>query len=179
MNGLATIRAYNAEKILTQEFDSHQDTHTACWFMFISTTSALGFALDVLCFVFIACIIYMFMLFDTGVSGDKIGLAITQAMILPGMLQWGVRNSAEVSTQMTGVERILEYRDLEPEPEPEKPRAIEADWPANGGIEFQDVIYRYFADAQPVLCGLSFVIKPKEKIGIVGRTGAGKSLKLQ
>lgn len=115
------------------------------------------------------------MIFDNNASGDKIGLAVTQAMSLTGMLQWGVRQSAEVSNQMMAVERILEYRDLEPETEPDNPKEIAKDWPSNGSIEFKDVIYRYFAEAEPVLRGLSFVIKPKEKVGIVGRTGAGKS----
>lgn len=114
------------------------------------------------------------MIFDDNASGEKIGLAITQAMSLTGMLQWGVRQSAEISNQMMSVERVLEYRDLEPETQPDKPREVTNDWPANGSIEFQSVVYRYFAEAEPVLRGLSFVIRPKEKIGIVGRTGAGK-----
>lgn len=105
------------------------------------------------------------MLFDTGVSGDKVGLAVTQAMSLTGMLQWGIRQSAEISNQMMAVERVLEYRDLEPEKQPKKPREVADDWPSRGCIEFRNVVYRYFAEAEPVLRGLSFVIKPKEKIG--------------
>lgn len=115
------------------------------------------------------------MIFDNDASGEKVGLAITQAMSLTGMLQWGVRQSAEISNQMMAVERILEYRDLEPETQPDKPCEVSKDWPENGSIEFRNVIYRYFDEAQPVIRDLSFVIKPKEKVGIVGRTGAGKS----
>lgn len=107
--------------------------------------------------------------------GDQVGLAITQAMSLTGMLQWGIRQSAEVSNQLMSVERILEYRDLEKEKAPAKPITITKKWPENGQIEFRRVIYKYFEGAEPVLKGLSFVVKPKEKIGIVGRTGAGKS----
>lgn len=66
---------------------------------------------------------------------------------------------------MMSVERVLEYRDLEPEKQPKKPRQIADDWPSRGCIEFRNVFYRYFAEAEPVLQGLSFVIKPKEKIG--------------
>lgn len=102
-------------------------------------------------------------------------MAITQAMALTGMLQWGIRQSAEVANQMMAVERILEYRDLKPETTPEKPLALPSQWPASGRIEFRNVVYRYFAEAAPVLKGLNFVVQPKEKIGIVGRTGAGKS----
>lgn len=107
--------------------------------------------------------------------GDQVGLAITQAMALTGMLQWGIRQSAEVANQLMSVERILEYRDLEPENEPKKPLALAKTWPDDGKIEFRNVIYKYFEAAEPVLKGLSFVVQPKEKIGIVGRTGAGKS----
>lgn len=107
--------------------------------------------------------------------GGQVGLAITQAMALTGMLQWGIRQSAEVANQLMAVERILEYRDLKPETTPEKPQKLSDQWPENGKIEFRNVVYRYFKEAEPVLKGLNFVVKPKEKIGIVGRTGAGKS----
>lgn len=90
LNGLSTIRAYNAEKILRMEFDNHQDTHSACWYMFLATSSAFGLILDIMCLIFTFCIIFYYMIFDTGVSGEKVGLAVTQAMTLTGMLQWGM-----------------------------------------------------------------------------------------
>lgn len=89
LTGLSTVRAYNAENILRDEFDLHQDTHSACWYMFISTSSAFGFSLDILCYIFVFSIIFYYMVLDTSVSGDQVGLAITQAMSLGGMLQWG------------------------------------------------------------------------------------------
>lgn len=108
--------------------------------------------------------------------GGQVGLAITQAMSLTGMLQWGIRQSAEVANQMMSVERILEYRDLKPETSPEKPKKLNDQWPEKGKIEFRNVFYRYFQEAEPVLKGLNFVVQPKEKIGIVGRTGKRSSL---
>lgn len=96
-------------------------------------------------------------------------------MSLTGMLQWGIRQSAEATNQLMSVERILEYRDLEPEKQPTKACVLAKAWPERGQIEFRNVVYRYFAEAEPVLRGLSFVVQPMEKIGIVGRTGAGKS----
>lgn len=176
MNGLSTIRAYNAEKILKDEFDYHQDTHTSCWYMFIMATSAFGLVLDLLVFLFMSCVIYYYMVFDDIASGDRIGLAITQIMSSTILLQWCVRQSAEVSNNLTSIERIMEYRDLEsePEPEPEQASNIDNDWPTNGCIEFQNICYRYSGGAEPVLNDLSFVIKSREKIGIVGRTGAGE-----
>lgn len=175
LNGLSTIRAFGAQAVLIDEFDSHQDLHTSCWYMFISTSTAFGLSLDIMALVFVAVITFTFLLLDGEVMGDQVGLAITQAMSLTGMLQWGIRQSAEVSNQLMSVERILEYRDLEPETEPPKPKAIAPAWPTEGRLEFRSVVYRYFAAAEPVLKGLSFVVQPREKIGIVGRTGAGKS----
>ena len=63
------------------------------------------------------------------------------------------------------VERVLEYRDLEPEKQPKEPLQVTDEWPSRGCIEFKNVFYKYFAEAEPVLRGLSFVIKSKEKIG--------------
>lgn len=165
MSGLSTVRAYKAEEILKREFDNHQDTHSACWYMSMSTTSAFSFSMDIICMIFIFCIIFYYMLFDTGVSGEKIGLAISQAISLSGIVAWGVRQSAEISNQMTSVERCLEYRDLEPEKQPSKPIELNKDWPSQGSIQFQNVFCKYFDEAEPVLKGLSFIIKPNEKIG--------------
>lgn len=64
---------------------------------------------------------------------------------------------------------------MKPEKQPEEAIQIAPDWPSQGRIVFKEVYYRYFVEAEPVLRNLTFVIKPKEKIGVVGRTGAGKS----
>lgn len=175
LNGLSTIRAFDAQKVLIEEFDNHQDLHSGCWYMFITTSSAFGLSLDIICMVLVAIVTFFFLLVGQEILGDQVGLAITQAMSLTGMLQWGIRQSAEVSNQLMSVERILEYRDLQPERRPPKPQQLVAKWPERGQIEFRSVIYRYFEGAEPVLKGLSFVVQSQEKIGIVGRTGAGKS----
>lgn len=196
LGGLSTIRAFGAQKILIEEFDGHQDIHSACWYLFITTSSAFGLSLDIMALIFVGVITFTFLIAGQGihttcnvlqtfsfsltfsiqgVMGGQVGLAITQAMALTGMLQWGIRQSAEVANQLMAVERILEYRDLKPETTPDKPRKMDEHWPENGKIEFRNVFYRYFKDAEPVLKGLNFVVQPKEKIGIVGRTGAGKS----
>lgn len=76
---------------------------------------------------------------------------------------------------LTSVERILEYTKLEPEKKPKIPITVATNWPECGKIEFQNVFFRYSMDSEPVLRGLSFNVNPKEKISVVGRTGAGKS----
>lgn len=96
-------------------------------------------------------------------------------MALTGMLQWGVRGSAEVTNHLLSVERIIQYRDLPPEQTAKILQTVEKEWPANGKIEFKNVGYRYHETLPPIFSGLNLVIQPNEKIGICGRTGAGKS----
>lgn len=175
LDGLSTIRAFGAQEILKEEFDTQQDTHTACWYMFIATSSAFGFSLDILCFIFVLIVTFSFLLLDSDISGDRVGLAITQSMTMTGLLQWGIRHSVEVTNQMMSVERVLEYSDLETEIQPKKPVEVSRSWPNEGRIEFVNVQLKYIYEGEPVLRGISFIIKQREKIGIVGRTGAGKS----
>jgi ATP-binding cassette subfamily C (CFTR/MRP) protein 4 len=112
LQGLATIRSFNADETLVNEFDQHQDLHSSAWFIFIATSRAFGFYLDVFCVIYIALVTmsFFFLTGDHQPDGGSVGLAITQSIGLTGMFQWGMRQSAELENQMTSVERILEYR---------------------------------------------------------------------
>ncbi|XP_033349715.1 probable multidrug resistance-associated protein lethal(2)03659 isoform X1 [Bombus vosnesenskii] len=177
LQGLTTIRAFKAEKIVTTEFDNHQDLHTSTWFIFISLSRAFGLYIEAFCLIYIAVITIMFFVFeDLAIAGD-IGLVITQVSAVVGILQWGIRQTGELENQMTSVERVLEYSKLEEEPFldsiPEKKPPEE--WPTKGLVEFRGVRLKYGPKSTCVLNGINFVIKPKEKVGVVGRTGAGKT----
>ncbi|XP_033189527.1 ATP-binding cassette sub-family C member 4 isoform X1 [Bombus vancouverensis nearcticus] len=189
LNGLSTIRAYCAQDILRKEFDKLQDVHTSTVYMYIVASTGFGFSLDVFCFVFTSLVIFSFLLLQQSFSGGEVGLAITQVMAMTGMIQWGMRQNAEVANQMMSVERVLEYTQIVPEPnlrdrgkfakkiEKQLPLPANApkNWPTDGMIRFRNVYLKYVEDDPPVLKGLNLVINPGEKIGIVGRTGAGKS----
>ncbi|XP_017000056.2 probable multidrug resistance-associated protein lethal(2)03659 [Drosophila takahashii] len=178
LTGLSTIRAFGAESILEAEFDSYQDMHSSAAYMFISTSRAFGYWIDVFCMLYLAIVTLGFFMYPPA-NGAEVGLAITQAIGLTGTVQWTVRQSAELETTMISVERVIEYEDIEPEGELEAPadKKPPQSWPEQGKIEFDELSLRYTPDpkAENVLKSLSFVIKPREKIGIVGRTGAGKS----
>lgn len=94
---------------------------------------------------------------------------------MTGLLQWGIRHSVEVTNQLMSVERIIEYSDLEAEMQPTKLTEVSQAWPVQGHIEFKNVTYKYLYEGEPVLHRISFAVQSREKIGIVGRTGAGKS----
>ncbi|XP_043594435.1 ATP-binding cassette sub-family C member 4-like isoform X1 [Bombus pyrosoma] len=189
LNGLSTIRAYCAQDILRKEFDKLQDVHTSTVYMYIVASTGFGFSLDVFCFVFTSLVIFSFLLLQQTFSGGEVGLAITQVMAMTGMIQWGMRQNAEVENQMMSVERVLEYTQIVAESnlrdrgkfakkiEKQLPLPANApkNWPTDGMIRFRSVYMKYVEDDPPVLKGLNLVINPGEKIGIVGRTGAGKS----
>lgn len=177
LNGLSTIRAFKAEQILMNEFDKHQDMHSSAYYMFISASRAFGFWLDIFCVIYIAIVTLSFFIVDD--NGGNVGLAITQALGMTGMVQWGMRQSAELENTMTSVERLVEYETIDPEPalESSPDKKPPPTWPEAGEIIFDKLSLRYFPDpdSEYVLNELEFEIQPKEKIGIVGRTGAGKS----
>lgn len=177
LQGLPTVRAFEAEEILTKEFDQHQDLHSSAWYIFISCSRSFGFWLDFFCVIYIMLVTLSFLVINDDTQGGNVGLAITQSIGLTGMFQWGMRQSTEMENQMTSVERVLEYSKVESEPplESKPDKKPKGNWPEEGKIEFKNVVMRYDPNEPPVLKNLNLVIYPQEKIGIVGRTGAGKS----
>ncbi|CAH2099847.1 unnamed protein product [Euphydryas editha] len=177
LQGITTIRAFGAQEALIREFDNHQDLHSSAWYLFIASSRAFGFWLDLVCVVYIAVVTLSFLVFGKEEYGGNVGLAITQAMGLTGMFQWGMRQSTEMENQMTSVERIEEYSKIESEPplESEPNKKPPPSWPEQGRLQFRHMYLYYTPDEPPVLKDLTLEIMPKEKVGIVGRTGAGKS----
>uniref|UniRef100_A0A672ZR01 Cystic fibrosis transmembrane conductance regulator n=1 Tax=Sphaeramia orbicularis TaxID=375764 RepID=A0A672ZR01_9TELE len=108
-------------------------------------------------------------------DAGSVGLALSYAVTLMGMFQWGVRQSAEVENMMTSVERVVEYTELENEAPWETQKRPPPDWPSNGLVKFDGVSFSYSPEGPVVLHNMKAMFRPKEKVGIVGRTGAGKS----
>ncbi|GJQ86167.1 hypothetical protein Trydic_g13444 [Trypoxylus dichotomus] len=183
LSGISTIRASNYQNDLIKEFDRHQNVHTSAWILSISCMASFGLWLDLLCALMFAAIVYSFVVISetVGISGAMAGLAISQSLSLSFILQYGMRQIAEVASQLTSVERIMTYTKLDQEGSFESPKdkkpAIE--WPDKGKISFKNMSLRYVANEAPVLKNLNIQIHPGEKIGIVGRTGAGKSSLIQ
>ncbi|XP_053975915.1 ATP-binding cassette sub-family C member 4-like [Hylaeus volcanicus] len=176
--GLVTIRSASAQNMLRKEFDIHQDLHTSTYYLTIATSTAFGVALDIVSVGFVTFITYSFIILDDGNTfAGNVGLAISQVLILCGMLQHGMRQTAETIAQMTSVERILQFTQVDREGpfESEPNKKPSAQWPSKGEVRFEHLYLRYDDSAPPVLNDLSFQIKAGEKIGIVGRTGAGKT----
>ncbi|XP_015608410.1 probable multidrug resistance-associated protein lethal(2)03659 [Cephus cinctus] len=177
LQGLATIRSFDAENTLISEFDSHQDLHSSSWFISISGSRAFAFYLDIACLFYTTTITFSLVLLSSSIYVGNLGLVISQCIGLTGILQWGIRQVAVVENQMTSTERILEYCKLEQEPplESTPDNKPNENWPTEGRVQFKNLYLTYIPEDPPVLRNLNFIIMPREKIGIVGRTGAGKS----
>ncbi|GLT64994.1 hypothetical protein SLA2020_374520 [Shorea laevis] len=104
------------------------------------------------------------------------GLLLSYTLNIKNLLGGARRQASLAENSLNAVERVGAYIDLSSE----APDVIESNrpppgWPSSGSIKFADVILRYRPELPPVVHGLSFTVSPSEKVGIVGRTGAGKS----
>ncbi|GFG23766.1 ATP-binding cassette transporter abc4 [Aspergillus udagawae] len=113
-------------------------------------------------------------------SAGLVGFSLTNAIGLSQTILTLVRTMNELEVELNSFQRIGEYAEIEPEEklsdkERTKADTIPASWPTLGKVEFHSVSARYQPDGPDVLRNVSFVAKPGERIGIVGRTGSGKS----
>ncbi|XP_019724109.1 ATP-binding cassette sub-family C member 4 isoform X2 [Hippocampus comes] len=175
LQGLWTIRAFRAEGRFQKAFDAHQDLHSAAWFLFLTTSRWFAIRLDGMCSIFVTITTFGCLLLRDQLDAGSVGLALSYSITLMGMFQWGVRQSAEVENLMTSVERVMEYTELESEAPWETKKRPPPGWPSKGLVTFDGVSFSYSADGPRVLDNLKVTFQPKEKVGIVGRTGAGKS----
>ncbi|CAK9828619.1 ATP-binding cassette sub-family C member 4 [Anthophora retusa] len=178
LSGLVTIRSSGPEivELLQQQFDDLQDVHTGAWYMTIVAPAAFGLYLDIVVSMFIACVCFSFILMNTdNILGGNVGLAISQSLIVVGTLQHGIKQSSEMMSQITSVERILQYTDLPKEGSWTSADPPSPSWPKYGQLTLKNVSMKYEEDKPPVLKNLNVTIEAGWKVGVVGRTGAGKS----
>lgn len=162
IQGLSTIRAFKAQKIFNKEYNYHQDKNTAALYLFFATTRAFALWLDLICVTYIAVVTFSFLMIGHENFGGNVGLVITQVILLTGMCQWGIRQTAEVENKMVSAERIVEYTKIQSEPPLEtapKYRPPKG-WPEHGSIVFDRLSLRYTPDSDFVLRKINLRINP-------------------
>ena len=182
LQGLSTIRALRIEERVTQDLHYFQDEHSRTWYHYLACQRWFGVRIDIL-----TVLLIMFSLFSASISrcvfesGELINFTIPLLLTLPSMLQYVVRMSGDIDILMVSTDRILKYCNLPQERNYHTSTVYNQYGPiatpnaSSGEIEFKNVYYNYSKELPYSLVDVSLKVPPGEKIGIIGRTGAGKS----
>ncbi|KAK8748457.1 hypothetical protein OTU49_016157, partial [Cherax quadricarinatus] len=177
LNGLASINAYGKQKMFTQKFMMLFDENTSLFYLFNCAMRWLAVRLDLLAMLVTSCTAVLTLLLRGSVEASFAGLALAYSAQLSGIFQYTVRLSSETEARFTSVQRIMNYsKGLQSEAPPIiESRHPEVTWPQYGRVSFRKVQMRYRPETPLVLKGVTFHIDSMENIGVVGRTGSGKS----
>ncbi|KAJ3362294.1 hypothetical protein HDU91_003500 [Kappamyces sp. JEL0680] len=177
--GVTSIRAYGQQLRFIKDMEDRVDYNQKAYYPSVSSNRWLAVRLEFIgaLIVFGSAALGVGALYiDRKTSSAVIGLMLVYSLSVTQTLNWMVRQSCEIETNIVSVERIKEYIELPQEAPAEIPgSAPPASWPVSGMIEFQNYSTRYRPELPLVVTDLSFTVQPREKVGIVGRTGAGKS----
>ena len=177
--GLATIRAYEQQGRFISHMRTQIDRNLQAYFPSFSCNRWLAVRIELIgsFLIFSAAQLSVLALVRSrNISAGLVGLLMSYTLNTTQSLNWIVRSASEVETNIVSIERIQEYINL-PSEAPliiDKHRPAD-DWPAEGGIIFDDYSTRYREGLDLVLKSVSFTVKPGTKVGVCGRTGAGKS----
>ncbi|KAK5578523.1 hypothetical protein RB653_008195 [Dictyostelium firmibasis] len=183
-NGLLTIRTYKQESRFTKTMFDNININLGCFFYSFAVHRWVTMRLELMGWImlFITTLIATLFTSNNGLAA----LSITTALSLNGYLSWGIRRIVDLEVKMNSFQRIQTYIEIPKEGKEisfNSSKTINStyndhhliNWPSKGMIEFKDVEIKYRPNAEPNLKNLSFKIESNEKIGIVGRTGAGKT----
>ncbi|XP_030761803.1 multidrug resistance-associated protein 1 isoform X2 [Sitophilus oryzae] len=175
VSGVQAIRAYNQQDRFIRESEHKVDLNQVCYYPSIISNRWLAVRLEM-----IGNLIILFAALFAVLSKDQlpalVGLSISYCLQITQTLNWLVRMTSDVETNIVAVERIKEYAEVPQEAAWEIPNEVMSkSWPETGAVAFKDFSIRYRPGLDLVLKRVNFVVKGSEKVGIVGRTGAGKS----
>ncbi|KAI1286986.1 Multidrug resistance-associated protein 1 [Halotydeus destructor] len=176
VSGTTSIRAFQAEDFFNSECDRKMDSNNGTNLLMITATRWLSVRSECLGSL-ILLMAASFAVYSKGdIDASTVGLSLSFALAATESINRLIKSSAELENNFVSVERCLEYTRLESEAafeiESTKPETF---WPEKGQVQFKGYAARYRDGLDLVLKNLNFSVKPGEKVGIVGRTGAGKS----
>jgi len=180
LDGVPTIRAFRAQDRFIFINEQRLDSNLRAYYLNVASNRWLAIRLEFVGTCAVSLTGLLAVLGRGTVAAGLGGLAISYALNVTQILNWMVRMASERESNIVSVERVKEYAELPGEapavlPDHRPPQA----WPQQGAVTFMDYQMRYRPNLPLVLMGLNFTIRPGEKVGIVGRTGAGKSSMLQ
>nr|GAT43346.1 predicted protein [Mycena chlorophos] len=174
MSGLASVRAYGAQDTFIKISMVQIDRLTRIQRTFSNLNRWVAARIDFLNLALAVSLAYHLLRTQTQ-SASNIGFTLTTAMGFSGEALLWVQFFNNFEVNSNSLERIKQFIEIEQEPAPTKNGVPPAYWPASGNLSVRGLSARYSANGSDVLRGLSFDIRSGERIGVVGRTGAGKS----
>ncbi|XP_071454835.1 multidrug resistance-associated protein 1-like [Hetaerina americana] len=175
ISGASSIRAYGVQDRFIEENETRMDQNQMCYFPSIVANRWLAVRLEMVGNLIMFFASLFAVIGRRSLSSGAVGLSISYALQVTEALNWCVRMASEVETNIVAVERIKEYGETNPEAPWELKSLLPRDWPSEGKVEFKSFQVRYRDGLDLVLKGIDFTVSGGEKVGIVGRTGAGKS----
>jgi len=174
--GISVIRGFNKEKIFEDRFYSFLNKHLVADSLFNLATRWFMLRMEILSLLIITSTGIVILATKGSVSPSIAGLAMTNLFAFGTMIPFVMKVKSEYRARVNSIERIAEYHALDQE----APHYIEgtkppASWPQSGSIRMDEVSFRYRPELPLVLRGISVEMKGGARVGIVGRTGAGKS----
>jgi len=173
--GVTTIRAFQEAFRFSSENEKLLDDNQKCYYINISANRWLALRLEFLGACIVTSTVLYTVLASHHIDPGTAGLVITYALAITSNMNWMVRMSCDLENSVVSIERIQEYCSLPSEAALTNDKKVPKGWPTEGKIVFKNLWLAYREGLDPVLRGISLTIEPKQKIGIVGRTGAGKS----
>uniref|UniRef100_A0A4W3JSC8 ATP-binding cassette, sub-family C (CFTR/MRP), member 10 n=1 Tax=Callorhinchus milii TaxID=7868 RepID=A0A4W3JSC8_CALMI len=177
LTGLSTIRASRAMDRFEWENASRLETNQRCLFASGTAIQWLDIRLQMVGVAVVTAIAAIAVIEHQMKVGDPglVGLALSYALSITNVLSGLVSNFTQTEMQMVSVERIEEYSTEIPTEPQHSTLQVPDTWPAQGLVEFRDVVLRYRPGLPRALNRVNFQIRVGERVGIVGRTGSGKS----
>ncbi|PIA51369.1 hypothetical protein AQUCO_01100295v1 [Aquilegia coerulea] len=179
--GASTIRCFNQETRFLERNQSLIDDYSRLTFHSFATMEWLCVRINFLFnLVFLIMLIVLVALPRTAIDPSMAGLAATYGLSLHVLQAWVIWNLCNVENKMISVERILQFSNVPSEPPLEIEGCIpHPDWPVNGAINIENLHVQYSPSLPMILKGITCMVQGKTKVGVVGRTGSGKSTLIQ
>ncbi|SCU86403.1 LAFA_0E00540g1_1 [Lachancea sp. 'fantastica'] len=177
LGGMDTIRAYKSEKRFSRKSDFLIDRMNEAGYVVVSLQRWVSVSLDMIAMSFALIITLLCVTRQFHISASSVGVLLTYVLQLPGLLNSLLRAMTQGENDMNSTERLISYAtELPLEADYRRPEmSPPADWPLDGSIDFEGVNLAYRPGLPVVLKNVNLQIGSGEKIGICGRTGAGKS----
>lgn len=180
--GTTVIRAFRRQNYMSEQFYDRLDDHIRCRYLIMYIQRWIGLRLDIIgsVMVLVTALVSIFGSVGANALPASVGaLMMSSVLQITILLSLTVQRMVVIETGIVSDERILEYIELEPEGQPIQQHRVPAAWPTSGSVDIKDYSARYRPGLPLTLNHISASIRPGEKIGIVGRTGAGKSSLIQ